>query len=228
MKLKLERTQKEAPGVISFIFNPQDKVEWKPGQFFHYILHHEPTDERGSDRWFTISAAPFERNIMITTRIVDDKGSSFKKALQELKPGEEIEATEIDGDFTVDNPDKKMVFIAGGIGITPYRSIIKQLDYDKKPVNVTLLYANRDENIPFKTEFEQVAKNHPELIIHYVVSPEHIDVAKIQEQVPDYKERMVYISGPEPMVEDLGNALKESGLSEDHLKQDWFPGYPKE
>lgn len=229
MKLKLESTKEEIPGVFSFWFIPEEKVSWKAGQFFHYILHHEPTDERGSDRWFTIASAPYEEKIMLTTRFDGEKMSTFKKALKELKVGDEIEATDLEGDFTVEDAQKQMVFIAGGIGVTPFRSIIKELDHEGKPINVTLLYANRSEdNIAYKDEFESIAKTHPEFKIHYVISPERIDVAKIKELVPDYKERIVYVSGPEPMVEELGNALKESGLKEDHLKQDWFPGYPKE
>ena len=84
MKLDLVSKKLELPGVTSFIFKPAEpvafggKISWKAGQFFHYVLHHEPTDDRGSDRWFTISSAPSEGFIMITTRIAAEKGSTFK------------------------------------------------------------------------------------------------------------------------------------------------------
>src|ERR1035437_9590818 len=133
MKLSLMQKKTESPDVESFIFKPSESIIWKAGQFFHYVLHHEPTDDRGSDRWFTISSAPFEKNVMITTRLTPDKGSSFKKKLTSLKIGKTIEVSNIDGDFTVDDPTKEHVFIAGGIGITPFRSILKDLDHDKKP-----------------------------------------------------------------------------------------------
>jgi ferredoxin-NADP reductase len=68
-------------------------------------------------------------------------------------------------------------------------------------------------------------KNNPKLKMQYVISLERIDVAKIKEFVPDMQKPIFYISGPEPMVESLGNALKEAGIAADHLKQDWFPGY---
>jgi len=228
MKLILENRKHEVPGVESFIFKPSEPVMWKAGQFFHYVLHHEPTDDRGSDRWFTIATAPSEKTVMVTTRFADDKRSTFKKAFANLKIGDAIEISDLGGDFTVEDLTKEYVFIAGGIGITPFRSILKDLDQSGKQVPITLLYANRDQNIVYKEELGAFAKNNPNLTIHFIISPERIDVAKIKEFFPDMQKPMFYISGPEPMVESLGNALKEAGITADHLKQDWFPGYPAE
>src|SRR5581483_1594670 len=159
MKLELLERKPEVPGVESFIFKPLEPIVWKPGQFFHYVLHHEPTDGRGSDRWFTIAAAPSEGVAMITTRFTDEKGSSFKKALADLKIGDTIEISDLDGDFTVDDLAAEYVFIAGGIGITPFRSILKELDNTGKRITATLPYANRDQNIVYKEELEAFAKN---------------------------------------------------------------------
>lgn len=228
MKLQLIEKKPEVPQVVSFIFEPKEPLTWQAGQYLHYVLHHEPTDDRGSDRWFTISAAPFEGHVMVTTRFSEDKGSSFKKALQNLKIGKSIEISFLEGDFVVIDPEKDYVFIAGGIGITPFRSIIKQLDHDGKPINVTLLYANRDQNIVFKEELEGIAAKNPNFKIHYIFSPEHIDETKIRNAVPDLQKPIFYVSGPEPMVENLGNLLKQMGITEDHIQQDWFPGYPEE
>jgi ferredoxin-NADP reductase len=228
MKLKLANRKIEVPGVESFIFQPSKPVTWKAGQFFHYVLHHEPTDDRGSDRWFTIAAAPSERVVMITTRFTADKGSTFKKTLADLKIGDVIEVSDLDGDFIVEDLTKEYVFIAGGIGITPIRSILKDFDQAGKKINATLLYANRDQNIVYKDELESFAKNNPQLKIHYIISPERIDALKIKEFVPNIEKPIFYISGPEPMVESLGNTLKEAGIPADHIKQDWFPGYPAE
>ena len=228
MKLNLLHRKTEVPGVESFIFQPVESVTWKAGQFFHYVLHHEPTDDRGSDRWFTIAAAPSEKVVMITTRFTSEQGSSFKKALADFNIGDAIEVSDLDGDFTIDDLAKEYVFIAGGIGITPFRAILKDLDQKGEQIAATLLYANRDQNIVYKDELEEFAKHNPKLKIHYVISPERIDVAKIKELIPDMQKPMFYISGPEPMVESLGSALKEAGIGADHLKQDWFPGYPAE
>lgn len=228
MKLKLIEKKQETSDVTSLIFEPQEPLAWKPGQFLHYVLHHRPTDERGSDRWFTNTAAPFEEHVRITTRYTKGQSSSFKQKLFELQEGKRIEISYVEGDFTLDDPDKDHVFIAGGIGITPFRSILKQLDHDKKPINVTLLYSNRDEYIVFKEELEEIASRNPGFAIHYVISPEHIDDEKIRKYVPDLTRPIFYVSGPEPMVDALSETLKKMGIAEDHIKGDWFPGYPAE
>src|ERR1035437_7509657 len=175
MKLNLIRRKMEAPGVESFVFDPTEPLTWKAGQFFHFVLHHEPTDNRGSDRWFTVASAPFEKEVMITTRLTSEKGSTFKAALGALKVGESIEISDIDGDFIVDDPTQEYVFIAGGIGITPFHSILKEADRAEIKLHATLLYANRDYNIPYKEALEKFAENNPNFVIHYVMDPEHID-----------------------------------------------------
>jgi len=228
MKLKLTEKKQETPDVTSFIFTPTEPVVWKAGQFVHYVLHHEPTDDRGSDRWFTNAAAPFEDQIKITTRIAYEKGSSFKTKLSSMAIGKNIEMSLVGGDFVLDDPSREYVFIAGGIGITPFRSILKELDHEKKPINVTLLYSNRDQDVVYKEELEDIATRNHNFHIHYIFSPEHIDADKIKALIPNIQKPLFYVSGPEPMVESLGNMLKDMGVAEDHLKQDWFPGYPAE
>src|SRR5579862_1971887 len=114
MKLKLAAKKNESPGVVSFIFKPDGPLVWKAGQFLHYVLNHAATDDRGSDRWFTIASASYERNVMLTTRFAPKQSSTFKKALKALKLGESIEISDLDGDFTVGDPKKHYVFIAGG------------------------------------------------------------------------------------------------------------------
>jgi ferredoxin-NADP reductase len=228
MKLTLIEKKQETPEVTSFIFSSSEPLTWQPGQYLHYVLHHRPTDDRGSDRWFTNAAAPFENHVMVTTRFADEKSSSFKNKLFNLKEGKNIEIAVVEGDFTLDDPEKEHVFIAGGIGVTPFRSILKQLDHDKKPINVTLLYANRDQHIVYKDELESIAANNQNFKIHYIFSPEHIDEKKIKEFIPNIATPIFYVSGPEPMVDSLGEMLKKIGIQEDHIKQDWFPGYPAE
>src|SRR5580698_9008846 len=119
MKLKLAAKKTESAGVVSFIFKPEEPLMWKAGQFLHYVLNHAPTDDRGSDRWFTIASAPYERHVMLTTRLASKKSSTFKNTLKALKIGDDIEVSDMDGDFIVSDPKKHCVFIAGGIGITP-------------------------------------------------------------------------------------------------------------
>src|SRR6185437_11630262 len=100
MKFKFVRSQPVVSDVRSFIFEPEEPVKWQPGQYFHYTLPHDNQDDRGNERWFTCSAAPSEGHVMISTRI-SDKSSSFKKVLDKLQPGDEIEVDGPEGDFTI-------------------------------------------------------------------------------------------------------------------------------
>lgn len=226
MRLTLVSKKIEILGVETFRFKPEEPLTWRPGQYLHYVLHHEPTDERGSDRWFTVASAPHEGEVQITTRIADEKGSTFKSALQTLNVGENIEVSVVEGDFVIDDMAAEYIFIAGGIGITPFHSILKEADHDGAKLNVTLLYANRDAHVPFKDELESFAKNNPNLKIHYITASEKIDAALITKMVSDISKPLFYISGPAPMVFALRDSILGLGVPENHIKLDDFPGYP--
>ena len=224
MKLALRATKQEASDIFSFIFVPERPLRWKAGQYLHYILNHPKPDDRGVERYFSIASAPHEKHIMLTTRFAP-KGSSFKKALKKLKPGDVIEVCDKGGDFVLDHRRKMFVFIAGGIGITPFRAILLDMDRNKKPLNVQLVYANRNDDFPYRKELEALKKRHPEFRIDYVVGPDRIDEKSIPQLVPDMEEPAFYVSGPEPMVESLDKTLKKLGVSKKRIKTDFFPGY---
>lgn len=226
MKLTLVEKRNEFSDVITFIFKPDTPFSFKAGQFLHYHLPHSNPDNRGNDRFFTIAAAPYEGVARITTRFASEKGSSFKNALHELKVGDVIEAEGPEGEFTVvEDPSKSYIFIAGGIGITPFRSILLESAHESEPINVILLYANHDQNVLFKDELENLTKTNPNFKIVYVFSPLHIDSDKIRKTVPDLYLPVFYVSGPEPMVNGMVDILKKMNIPGDHIKKDWFPGY---
>ena len=224
MKFTLSATKQEANDTFSFIFAPEQPLQWKAGQLLRYVLNHPNPDDRGVERFFSIASAPHEKHVMLTTRFAS-KSSSFKKALKNLRRGDAVEAHDLEGDFVVDDSQKTFVFIAGGIGITPFRAILLDLDYNKKPLNVQLLYANRDNDFPYRKELEALRTRHSEFRIDYVVSPNRIDEKSIPQLVPDIEEPMLYVSGPEPMVESMDETLKTIGVAEERIKNDFFPGY---
>jgi len=224
MKLTLCATKQEASDIFSFIFVPQRRLQWKAGQYLHYRLNHPKPDDRGVERYFSIASAPHERQAMLTTRFAP-KGSSFKKALKKFKLGDVIEALETGGDFVLDHRRKKFVFLAGGIGITPFRAILLDLDRNRKPLNVQLLYANRNSDFPYRKELQELKKRHPEFRIDYVVSPDRLDEKTIPKFVPDMDTPVFYVSGPEPMVEALEETLKKLGVAKKRIRNDFFPGY---
>lgn len=225
MKLTLIQKKEEAPDVTTFVFEPAEPMAWKAGQLLHYTLPHENPDDRGIERYFTISAPPYEKHVTITTRF-SEKGSTFKRALKDLAVGATIEADTLEGDFVVEDESGEYVFLVGGIGITPVHSILLDLDHRGASINATVLYANRDENFVFRRELDALAAKHPHLKIVYLVSPARIDEATIRENVQDLGKPVFYLSGPEPMVIALGDTLTGMGVPKERQKRDEFPGYP--
>ena len=224
MRLRLVATQPEAGDAETLVFEPEQPVTWQAGQYLKYTLPHSPADDRGQERWFTISSAPYEGNIHITTRFFD-KRSSFKSHLHDLKIGQDIEAGEPEGDFVITDPSKHYIFIAGGIGITPFRSILTQAAHDGQNLFVDLLYGNRTEEASiFICELTALAAKNPNIKIHNVLEPQRID-AELIKTLPDLKSKTYYVSGPEPMVEAFEKILSDLGIAEADQKRDYFPGY---
>ena len=152
MNLILINKVSRSSDVISFYFKPQSPITWEAGQFMYFTLSHSNPDDRGISRYFTISSAPYEENIMITTRFVSEGSSSFKNALLNMEIGQNISALPPKGEFVIGDLLKSYVLIAGGIGITPFRSILLDLNYRKKlqSTGIYLLYSNRNNEIIFK------------------------------------------------------------------------------
>ena len=216
--LKLISSKPEAGNVMTFIFETEG-LTWIAGQFQRYILPQAGTTEDETERWFTIAAAPSEGVVRISTRISE---SRFKRALKALQPGDTIRRRSLQGDFTwEEEPSKPVVLIAGGIGITPFRSILLERHTTLKKINATLLYFNRTDEIPFLAELETLAEQQPEFTLIPIIG-EAVTVRNILTQVSQASDQTFYLSGPESMVESVGAKLIKQGVN---LKQDWFPGY---
>lgn len=214
--LKLTRSYDEVGNIRTFVFETGG-LSWRPGQYQTYTLPQisDTTDE--NSRFFTIASAPAEGEIHISTRVTD---SAFKQTLNSLQPGDEIHVKGLEGDFTWDN-DEPVVLVAAGIGVTPFRSMLRERYLTGARIPATLVYFTRDDNIPFKTELDEIAAAHSELTIHYIVGqPVATDV--IMQYVSTEDAPVVYISGPEGMIDSIGTELREHSVT---LKQDWFPGY---
>jgi ferredoxin-NADP reductase len=223
MKLKFIGKKSEFPDVYTFEFEPQQPMEWQPGQYMHYLFTHPNSDERGIERWFTISAPPYKKHITITTRLAADHGSSFKAALMALKPGDTVEADGPKGKFVLQDGASKHVLIAGGIGITPYHSMLVQLAHDNKPANADLLYANRDQQFVFDEELGTIAAKDPTLrIIKFV--DKKITEPDLTAYLTDPK-TVFYLSGPEAMVDSYEDLLGSLGVEPARIMTDYFPGY---
>lgn len=225
MILTFQKSFQREGDARSFIFDTDGDTSWQPGQYTHFALPHDNADDRGADRWFTISSAPSEGYVMVTTRINHEHSSTFKEQLLKLEAGQQIEADAPEGDFVVDDPSRELIFVAGGIGVTPYRSILKEADANGQQLKVHLLYANRNENIVFQKELEEFATHNPHLKIDYVVGPGKLDADTLKAAIDAADNPVVYLSGPEPMVEDLELTVGRLGVAKENIKTDFFPGY---
>lgn len=222
MVLTLIEKENLVDNVWAFRFKPEGQFGWTAGQYVRVELPHENPDEEGTKRWFTNSAAPYEGIMQITTRISQ---STFKQALSKLEPGDTLQLIEDpEGDFVWQDSDLPIVFVAGGIGVTPFYSMLKQRAHDGQPLAATLVYGSRTPDVPFKNEFDQWQAAGSGLQVKYVVG-EPLTAESLAGHVPGLNNSLVYVSGPEPMVQALCKDLTDHGLSEAQLKRDEFPNY---
>ncbi len=220
MKLTLAKKVSLGQDVVSFIFNPEKTIVWEPGQFMRFVLKHESPDERGTERWFTISSAPFEKTITITTKLTPNHSSSFKKALTLMKIGGSLEADRPIGDFILKEVGENNIFLAGGIGITPFRSIFAQKDYEQAKINGTLLYLSNNNSFIFKDELDEYTQSSGIKAYYLKKRPDDL----INGLNPT-DSSAIYISGPAQMVDAYKKIISLRGYKDDQVMTDFFPGY---
>ncbi len=220
--LTLAEKNKIAAGTFEFVFTPDKPLTFHPGQYLEWTLGHSPSDDRGNRRFFTIASSPTEHTVRLGVKIYEPE-STFKRALLALKIGDVISASSLAGDFVLPkNPKKKLVFIAGGIGVTPFRSQVQYLMDTKDTRTVTLLYSNKTASeIAYKNIFDTAERE----IGMKTIYTSRIDGAMIAREVPDYKERTFYLSGPHGMVTAFEKTLHDMGVSRFSIKTDYFPGF---
>lgn len=226
-----------APDIFDFVFTPKEKLQFLPGQYMEWTLEHPNPDTRGNRRYFTIASSPTEENLRLGIKFYE-KGSSFKNTLINISHDIPIVSAQLAGDFTLPKDEKqKLVFIAGGIGITPFRSIIKYLVDVNEKRDIVLLYANkRSSDIVYENIFDK-AKTNLGIKTIYTLTDEsqipkdwfgrvgRVDEKMMREEVPDFQERIFYLSGPHSMVNAFEKTLLDMGIVKSKIKTDFFPGY---
>lgn len=234
--LKFEQKKEIARDTYEFIFSDTNSFTFTPGQYFEWTLPRVPLDSRGNRRFFTIASSPTENRIKIGVRIYPSP-SSFKRTLLELHPGNIIIASQLSGDFVLpEDSNQKLVFVAGGIGITPFVAIIKYLLDKGEKREIVLFYANKtaDEiaygDLLSRAEKELNAKA-VYLIDKDATAPNfkcefgRLSEEIIKKHVPDYHERLFYLSGPNAMVNAYKELLAIMGIKGGQVVTDYFPGY---
>lgn len=234
-KLTLERIEKKAAGCYDYVFGSNRRVVFAAGQYLDWTMNVRSPDNRGNRRSFTIASAPSEKKIHLGVKFYPGP-SAFKQTLLAMKPGDVVYGSQLAGSFVLPkDTGEKLAFLAGGIGITPFRSMIQEMVITRDKRDAVLFYGNnKTDEIAYTDVFDRAEREIGLRTIYAVAqgapanSNMHqgfIDAGLITRELPDFKERTFYISGPRAMVTRFEKVLKELGVGHMRIKTDFFPGF---
>lgn len=226
-----------APQMYEFVFDKLQPFTFLPGQYLEWTIPEKKADIRGNRRYFTIASSPTEKTLKIGVKLAGNTSSSFKKMLQTLS-SERVVASQLSGDFVLPKEsEQKLVFIAGGIGITPFRSMMQYLIDTNEKRDIILFYAcSRQDEFVYKEIFSK-AQQRIGLKVVYVVTKKdqassewkgecgYISSELLKKYVFDLDQRKFYLSGPNAMVEGYKKLLITMGIQRKKIITDYFPGF---
>jgi ferredoxin-NADP reductase len=232
----LLRRELVAERTMAFTFAKPAGWDYRAGQFVDITLIDPPeTDAEGNTRGFSISSAPSEDMIMITTRLRD---TAFKRVLQTMALGTSVKIEGPFGDLGLHHADRPAVVLTGGIGITPFRSILVQAIRDGGlPYPVVVLYANRrPQDAAFLDELRALPEQDANLRFVPTMSGLNasdiwegergrIDASMLSRQLEGVNNAIYYLTGPPGMVQGLRTMLVDDGVDEDDIRTEEFTGY---
>jgi len=223
-----------AERTYEFIFKKPTGFVFAAGQYLEWMLPHAGADSRGVRRYFTIGSSPTEPDVRVALR-VPEMHSSYKTALMNLAPGQVVIASQLAGDFVLPSDHTQPVaMVAGGIGVTPFRSHLAYLADARRPQDVVLYYCNNTEaEIAYRDEFAYFGNIIPLRVVH-VLAKEKVEgheyeqgfltADMIARRTTDYRDRIWYLSGPPGMVNAYDTLLREMGVPRNKIIKDFFPG----
>jgi ferredoxin-NADP reductase len=238
LPLRLVSIKEIGSTIFEYRFKPIVPFKFKAGQYIELTLPLKHGDLRGNRRSFTIASSPTEEDIIFGIKEVLPL-HSFKARMSKLRKGDIVTATSLAGDFTLPkNPSLPLVFIAGGIGVTPYRSMIKYLIDSKQQRDITLFYAVSDPAQIVYSEIFDEAQKYGLKVVKVLSVPKgqktpkdwsgevgFINMKCIEKYVSDLSGAIFYISGPSAMVQGTRTLLRDNGIVRKHVKTDYFTGY---
>ncbi|MBA3245308.1 MAG: FAD-dependent oxidoreductase [Actinobacteria bacterium] len=235
MRATVVEKREVAKGTLFVAFDLQGaEVEFLPGQYFWVELLDPPyNDEKGPRRHISVCSSPTEHGVLcLCTRVRD---SAFKRSLAELEVGDAVEVEEPKGTFLLpEDTGAKYVFVAGGIGITVFRSMLRYIRDEELPYEVTLVYSNRDrESAAFLDELEVLEREVPGLNLVLTMTDEdgwesesrRIDAAMLHDHLGELGAYRYLVAGPPAMTDAVVAALHGAEVSEDSVLADKFSGY---
>jgi ferredoxin-NADP reductase/Na+-translocating ferredoxin:NAD+ oxidoreductase RnfD subunit len=236
-RLVLKERRRIGQDIVAFTFDRPRGFRHGPGQYIEWILPLQRRDSRGTRRHFSLASSPTEEDVMIAARFFP-RSSRFKTELGGMTPGASIVAGAPGGDFVLPrDPRRRLVFVAGGIGITPFRSMVKFLIDEGQKRDIVLVYAAAtEEEIVFRDVFDR-AETVAGLRVIYTLTdlarirPDwcgrrgRIDAEMIRGAVADPGSRTFFVSGPPAMVDSVKHVLRRVGVRRGAIRTDSFSGY---
>ena len=234
MRATVAETREVAKGTLFVLFAVDGYPAYRPGQYFWVELPDRGhTDENGLRRHISLATSPTESGVVgLATRLRD---TAFKRTLAELEVGDEVEVEEPKGSFLLpEDTEAEYVFVAGGIGITVFRSMLRFIADERLPYRVTLIYSNRDrESAAFLDELEELERRIHGLRVILTMTDEpgwegetrHLDADVLGELVGGLEGKTFLVAGPPRMAEAVADSLRGAGLPEDRALADKFSGY---
>lgn len=220
--LRFIESYKEAEDVYTFHFEKDKDLTWKAGQHGLFSITHKKV--KNGTKPFTIASAPSEQIVKLTMKIGKNP-SEFKQAMLELQKGMSISMSGPVGAFSLQD-NQPSLLIAGGIGITPFRSILQQLA-NEAPTNqqqITLLYMDSDNSYIYQDELNELAK-HASIQVQYMASRNDLEQA-IDQFITNHKDDGKYfVAGPKSMVDAIANDIKGKNIAKKSIFKDSFFGY---
>jgi ferredoxin-NADP reductase len=216
-----------AEGTMAFRFDKPAGFAFKAGQSVNVALIDPPPEPNSSRRTFSLASAPFEDELAVATRMRE--GSAFKRALNAFALGTKVKLTGPLGAMTLhEDPARAAVFIAGGIGITPFMSMLRQAAHERLAHPLFLLYSNRRrEHAAFLGELQDLERRHGSFRMLATMSDADgmINEETVRRFAADATAPVYYLAGPPAMVEAMKDILTRNGVSDADVRSEEFYGY---
>jgi ferredoxin-NADP reductase len=234
MRATVAEKREVARGTLLVLFAVEDYPDYRPGSYFWVELPdrgHE--DEKGLRRHISLVTSPTDQGVVgLATRL---RETAFKQTLAELELGDEVQVEEPKGSFLLpEDTEVEYVFVAGGIGITVFRSMLRYIGATGLPYRITLVYSNRDrESAAFLDEIEELESGIDGLRVILTMTDDdgwegerrRLDADVIAELVGGLDGKQFLVAGPPEMAQAVADALLGAGLPEERVVVDKFSGY---
>lgn len=236
MRASIKEKREVAEGTLLVLFDLRGaELDYRPGQYFWVELLDPPyQDEKGARRHITAVTSPSERGVLgLCTRL---RESAFKRSLAELSLGTEVEVEPPKGSFVLpSDPSRPLVFVAGGIGITPFRSMLRYIEDERLPHRVTLIYSSRNRaSAAFLDELEAIERTNPNVRLIVTMTEDEawsgdrrrIDAEFLEDHLGEGLSGASYmVAGPPGFAKAVTSELDQAGVDSAWIATDSFSGY---